>query len=117
MPPRELSKHQLSSRLEFQSHTPAFLRVLQNKIAGFREEDDEDEPQYENREEAVDEFGRSIRRDEPDLDEFGREIRKDSKENGEDPEEDGDEKPLVVVLKEGKHLTELEAENERRKGE
>ena len=31
-------------------------------------------------------------------------------------EDDGDEKPQVVVLKEGKHLTEREAENERRKG-
>lgn len=38
----------------------------------------------------------------------------------EDPgsgDEDVDEKPQVVVLKEGKHLTEREAENEKRKGE
>jgi hypothetical protein len=31
-------------------------------------------------------------------------------------EDDGDEKPQVVVLKAGKHLTEREAENVRRKG-
>ena len=31
-------------------------------------------------------------------------------------EEDGDEKPQVVVLREGKHMTAREAENERRKG-
>ena len=33
-----------------------------------------------------------------------------------DPEDIDDEKPLVVVLKEGKHLTEWEAENVKRKG-
>ena len=32
-------------------------------------------------------------------------------------EDDGDEKPQVVVLKAGKHLTEREAENVRRKGQ
>ena len=37
-------------------------------------------------------------------------------EHGQEDEDDGDEKPQVVVLKEGKHLTEREAENERRKG-
>ena len=37
-------------------------------------------------------------------------------ERGSADEDDGDEKPQVVVLKEGKHLTEREAENERRKG-
>ena len=37
-------------------------------------------------------------------------------EQGSADEDDGDEKPQVVVLKEGKHLTEREAENERRKG-
>ena len=35
---------------------------------------------------------------------------------GSEVEDDDDEKPQVVVLKEGKHLTEREAENEKRKG-
>ena len=31
-------------------------------------------------------------------------------------DEEGDEAPQIVVLKEGKHLTAEEAENEKRKG-
>lgn len=40
----------------------------------------------------------------------------DEREDGES-EESGDEKPQVVVLREGKHLSEVEVENEKRKGE
>lgn len=36
---------------------------------------------------------------------------------GSEDEDDRDEKPQVVVLKAGKHLTEREAENIRRKGQ
>jgi Domain of unknown function (DUF4604) len=36
---------------------------------------------------------------------------------GSEDEDDRDEKPQVVVLKAGKHLTEREAENVRRKGQ
>ena len=38
-------------------------------------------------------------------------------EPGSADEDDGDEKPQVVVLKAGKHLTEREAEDVRRKGQ
>ncbi len=134
MPPKEPTKHQLSARLQFQSQTPAFLRAFQNRISGRRDDEDEDAPQIEREyddsgrgEDDVDESGRSLG-----LDEFGREVRRDGSAEretrakreemkkrgvrGEELEEDGDEKPVVVVLKEGKHLTEFEAENERRKG-
>lgn len=133
MPSKEPTKHQLSARLQFQSHTPAFLRAFQNRVAGRRNDEDEDAPQIEGDygddvrdEDAVDEFGRSVSRPSR-LDEFGREVRRagSAEREKEDKreqmrrrglEEEEDEKPVVVVLKEGKHLTELEAENERRKG-
>ena len=137
MPPKEPTKHQLSARLQFQSRTPAFLRAFQNRVSGVRRGDeDEDAPQIEGEygdgdddgggdENAVDEFGRSVGR--PMLDEFGREVRRagsaerDKEAKREqikrrEMEEEEDEKPVVVVLREGKHLTEFEAENERRKG-
>ena len=132
MPPKEPTKHQLSARLQFQSHTPAFLRDFQNRISGRHDDEDEDAPQIEREydgsgrgEDDVDEFGRSLSR--PRLDEFGREIRRDGSAERETKAkreemkkrkmelEEEDEKPVVVVLKEGKHLTEFEAENERRK--
>ena len=132
MPPKEPTKHQVSARLQFQSQTPAFLRAFQNRVSGRRNDEDEDAPQIEGDygdgeedEDAVDEFGRSVGR--PLLDEFGREVRRAGSAEREkeakkeqirrrEMEEEEDEKPVVVVLKEGKHLTEFEAENERRKG-
>jgi hypothetical protein len=132
MPPKDPTKHQLSARLQFQSHTPAFLRAFQNRVSGRRDED-EDAPQiegdygdYGGGEDAVDEFGRSVSRPAR-LDEFGREIRRAGSAEREkeakmdqirrrEMEGEEDEKPVVVVLKEGKHLTEFEAENEKRKG-
>lgn len=122
MPPKkEFTKHQISHRLQFQSHTPNFLRAFQAKVSGFRTGDgdeDEDAPQYAN----GDEFATGG--DEPVVDEFGREIRRGSEEppkaqsrRDKNPEEDEeDEMPTVVVLKEGKHLSAREAENERRRG-
>ena len=132
MPPKEPTKHQLSARLQFQSHTPAFLRAFQNRISGRRDDEDEDAPQIEGEyydsgkgEDDIDEFGRSVGR--PQLDEFGRETRRVGSAEREantkkeemrrrEMQDEEDEKPVVVVLKEGKHLTEFEAENERRKG-
>ena len=134
MPPKEPTKHQLSARLQFQAQTPAFLRAFQNRMTGRRDDSDEDAPQIEGGpgdggrgedEDAVDEFGRSVGR--PVLDEFGREVRRAGSAEREreakkeqmrrrEMEEEEDEKPVVVVLKEGKHLSEFEAENERRKG-
>ena len=105
MPPKEPTRHQLSSRLAYNSQTPSFLLKLQNQVAGRATVDEEDEPQYL---EGLDEFGRERRPPIPE--------RPDDDERRSDDEDDADEKPVVVVLREGKHLTELEAKNERRKG-
>jgi hypothetical protein len=139
---RSPTRAQLSSKLAYEKKVPAFLRKLQNQYGGgggYRDDDDEDGPSYDHdeggyeddreggAEGGLDEFGREIRRPEPELDEFGREVRRppiptrppgnpgNADENEED-EDFEDERPQVVVLKEGKHLTEREAENMRRKG-
>ncbi|KAI6025051.1 hypothetical protein PISMIDRAFT_673118 [Pisolithus microcarpus 441] len=102
-PPKELSRYQLSSRLQYQSRTPAFLQRLQNRVQGGQAED-EYEPQYYD-----DGSGRPPIPVRPDIPE------RPSSERGSASEDDDDERPQVVVLKEGKHLTATEAENERRK--
>ncbi|KAJ8584854.1 hypothetical protein M405DRAFT_436974 [Rhizopogon salebrosus TDB-379] len=104
MSAKEPTRQQLSSRLRYQSHVPAFLQKFQNKIQGIADED-EDEPQYYD-----DGSGRPPIPVRPAIPE-----RPDN-DPGSADEDDADERPQVVVLKEGKHLTEREAENERRKG-
>ena len=101
----EPTRHQLSARLAYNGQTPSFLVKLQNQVAGRGTADDEDEPQYLD---SIDEFGRERRPPIPE--------RPGHDKGGSDDEDDADEKPMVVVLKEGKHLTELEAKNERRRG-
>ncbi|KAG2132947.1 hypothetical protein DEU56DRAFT_739281 [Suillus clintonianus] len=103
MSAKEPTRQQLSSRLQYQSHVPAFLQKFQNKIQGITDED-EDEPQYYD-----DGSGRPPIPVRPAIPE-----RPDD-DPGNVDEDDVDERPQVVVLKEGKHLTEREAENERRK--
>ena len=111
---REPTKHQLSSRLSYQQHTPNFLRRLQKNYGGGRrgdEEDEDDEPTYGDDDEFEDDgSGRPPIPVRPPIPER-------PKEDPGSGDEDVDEKPQVVVLKEGKHLTEREAENEKRKGE
>jgi hypothetical protein len=80
------------------------LQKFQNKVQGITDED-EDEPQYYD-----DGSGRPPIPVRPAIPE-----RPDD-DHGSVDEDDVDERPQVVVLKEGKHLTEREAENERRKG-
>lgn len=110
--PKDPTRHQVSSGLTYQAQTPAFLLKLQNKIHGIQP-DDEDEPQYEEEEFYDDGSGR------PPIPTRPRERPPIPERPGEDPgsadEESGDEKPQVVVLRQGKHLTERQAENERRK--
>uniref|UniRef100_A0A0W0EXI4 DUF4604 domain-containing protein n=1 Tax=Moniliophthora roreri TaxID=221103 RepID=A0A0W0EXI4_MONRR len=103
---KEPTRAQLSSRLAYQSHVPAFLQKLQNKMAGGPDEEEEDD------EWEYDGSGRPPipRRPRPPIPE------RPADNPGSEDEDDGDEKPQVVVLKEGKHLTEREVENIRRKG-
>ncbi|KAG7444834.1 uncharacterized protein BT62DRAFT_1007860 [Guyanagaster necrorhizus] len=103
MAPKEPTRAQLSSRLSYSQHTPAFLQKLQNRIAGIPDSDHEDDDEWE-----YDGSGRPPIPRRPAIPE-----RPESQPGSED-EDDRDEKPQVVVLKEGKHLTEREAENVRR---
>lgn len=105
MASREPTRHQLSSRLQYQSHVPAFLQKFHNRVKGIASEDDDDEPQYYD-----DGSGRPPIPVRPAI------PKRPSDDPGSADEDDEDEKPQVVVLKSGKHLTEREVENERRKG-
>jgi len=115
--PREPTKHQLSSRLSYQQHTPAFLRRLQKNYGGGRrgdedeEDEDEDEPTRGDDEFEDDGSGRPPIPVRPSIPER-------PKDNPGSEDEDGDdEKPQVIVLRQGKHLTEREVQNEKRKAQ
>ncbi|KAI0349728.1 hypothetical protein OH77DRAFT_1169273 [Trametes cingulata] len=99
---REPTRHQLSSKLTYQAKVPAFLQRIQQQTSGVRVDDEDDEYEYDG-------SGRPPIPRRPAIPE-----RPDD-EPGSAGEDDDDEKPQVVVLKEGKHLTEIEAENEKRK--
>lgn len=101
MAPKEPTRQQISSRLSYSQNTPSFLVKLQNRMAGVPDEEDDNE---------YDPSGRPAIPQRPAIPE-----RPDD-DPGSADEDDGDERPQVVVLKKGKHLTEREAENERRKG-
>lgn len=105
MPPKELNRHQFSSKLSYSQNTPSFLLKLQNRIAGIPDEEEEFDEEFED-----DGSGRPPIPRRPAIPE-----RPDG-DTGSADEDDADEKPQVVVLREGKHLTEREAENIRRKG-
>ncbi|PPQ76550.1 hypothetical protein CVT26_013262 [Gymnopilus dilepis] len=101
---REPTRAQFSSKLAYQSHTPNFLLKLQNRMNGVPDEEDDDEEfEYVG-------GGREPipKRPRPPIPE------RPAEDPGSADEDAGDEKPQVVVLKEGKHLTEWEAENIRR---
>lgn len=100
---KEPTRYQLSSRLAYKQNTPAFLQRLQNKVAGVPDEDEDDEYEYDG-------SGRPPIPKRPAIPE-----RPDD-DPGSADEDDGEEGPQIVVLKEGKHLSEREVENEKRKG-
>jgi hypothetical protein len=118
---REPTNAQLSSRLRYdQGDAPAFLSRLRAQVSGHAHHD-EDEPSYE----YEDEFdggdgGRPPIPRRPPIPtrpdgEAGSGDERDGK--GTLDEEDAeDEAPQIVVVKEGKHLSEREVENEKRKG-
>ncbi|KDR78799.1 hypothetical protein GALMADRAFT_209182 [Galerina marginata CBS 339.88] len=103
MAPREPTRAQLSSKLAYQANTPSFLLKLQNRMNGIpdEEEDDEEEFEYVG-------GGRAPIPRRPAIPE------RPAEDPGSADEDFADEKPQVVVLKAGKHLTEMEAENVRR---
>ncbi|KAH8983864.1 hypothetical protein EDB92DRAFT_1889139 [Lactarius akahatsu] len=107
MAPKEPTKHQLSSRLTYSQRTPAFLRKLQRQVSGIPDDISGDEDQeFED-----DGSGRPPIPRRPAIPE------RPADNPGSGDEDVDDEAPQVVVLKEGKHLSEQEAQNEKRKGE
>ncbi|KAH8117784.1 hypothetical protein DFH11DRAFT_858824 [Phellopilus nigrolimitatus] len=105
MAPKEPTRQQLSSRLAYSQSTPAFLQRLKNNIAGVADDEDTEFDEWE----ASGSSGRPPipRRPSP--------PQRPDDDPGSADEDDGDEKPQVVVLKEGKHMTEREAENAKRR--
>jgi hypothetical protein len=110
MPPKDPTNAQISSRLSYSQNTPTFLLKLQNRIAGIPDEPDE-YSEYGAGEFYDDGSGRPPIPQRPAIPE------RPEDDPGSADEDDGDEKPQVVVLREGKHLTEREVENAKRKGE
>ena len=106
MAPKEPTKHQLSARLSYSQNTPAFLRKLQSRVSGFPGDDSDENPEFED-----DGSGRPPIPRRPPIPE-----RPASNPGSGDDEDRDDEAPQVVVLKEGKHLSAREVENEKRKG-
>ena len=106
MPPRELTKHQLSSKLSYSQGTPAFLQRLKNQVAGVSSRDEEEE---------FDEWEASSGR--PPIPRRPSPPQRPEDDPGSADEDDDEEKPQIVVLREGKHMSAVEVENEKRKGE
>lgn len=109
MAPKEPTRAQLSSKLSYQAQVPSFLQKFKNKMNGIQDDEEED---YEDEEFEQVGGGREPipRRSRPAIPE------RPQNDPGSEDEDARDEKPQVVVLKAGKHLTEFEAENIRRKG-
>ena len=101
---KEPTRQQLSSRLAYNATTPAFLRRLQKQVAG--QDDSDDEQEFED-----DGSGRPPIPRRPAIPERPKD------DPGSADEDDLEERPQIVVLKEGKHLSQIEVENEKRKGE
>ena len=106
--PKEPTRHQLSSRLAYSQGTPAFIQRLKNQVAGVSDSaGDNDEDDFDSWE------GSSGR---PPIPRRPTPPSRPEGDPGSADEDEDDEKPQVVVLKEGKHLTAEEVENEKRKG-
>ncbi|TFK60008.1 hypothetical protein BDN72DRAFT_779953, partial [Pluteus cervinus] len=104
--PKEPTRARLSSRFAYSQQTPACLQMLQNQMTGF-EDSEGDEWEYDG-------SGRPPIPKRPQADADRDERPPIPERPADDPgsanEDDEDEKPQVVVLKQGKHLTEWEAE-------
>lgn len=109
MPPKDPTNAQISSRLSYSQNTPAFLQKFQNRVAGLPDEPEDDE--YDDGEFYDDGSGRPPIPQRPAIPE------RPEDDPGSADEDDGDERPQIVVLREGKHLSAHQAENEKRKGD
>lgn len=111
MAPKELTRQQVSSRLTYQGHTPSFLQKFKNRMEGIPDDDDDPYEEFE-----YDGSGRPPIPKRPPIPQRPPDNPGSADELDKLDEEDADdERPQVVVLKEGRHLTEREAENERRR--
>lgn len=106
MAPKDPTRYQLSSRLAYSQDTPRFLQRLKNSVAGHQNDDDTAED--------FDEWEATSGR--PPIPRRPTPPQRPEDDAGSADEDSGDEKPQIVVLKEGKHMSELEVENEKRKG-
>ncbi|KAI4522487.1 hypothetical protein K525DRAFT_268846 [Schizophyllum commune Loenen D] len=110
MAPKEPTRAQLSSRLAYNAQTPAFLRRFQNHVNGNADSDEEEgDPEWEEVGGGRPAIPRRPRDDRPPIP-----TRPDD-DPGSADEEAGDEAPQIVVLREGKHLSAREVENEKRR--
>ncbi|KAF9007541.1 hypothetical protein BDQ17DRAFT_1350846 [Cyathus striatus] len=100
--PKDPTRAQLSSKLSYQQHKPAFLQKLQNRMA------DDEEFEYVG-------SGRPPIPKRPSAPKRPAIPERPDEDPGSADEDDDDEKPQVVVLKEGKHLSEREVVNIKRK--
>ena len=107
MAPKEPTRHQLSSRLSYTQNTPKFLQKFQNRVTGVadqEEEEEDDEFEYDG-------SGRPPIPKRPPIPE------RPTDDPGSADEDRDDEAPQIVVVKQGKHMTEREVKNEQRMGE
>lgn len=107
MAPKDPTRYQLSSRLAYSQDTPRFLQRLKHSVGGHSNDEgvaDEDFDEWE----ATSGRPPIPRRPLP--------PQRPEGDVGSADEDSGDEKPQIVVLKKGKHMSELEVENEKRKG-
>jgi hypothetical protein len=109
MPPKHTNA-QYRSRLAYTTgNQPAFLRALQAQISGKPLPTDQGGDSGSGDWEQLDANRPAIPR-RPDAPDEG-----DAERDGSDDGDEGDERPQVVVLREGKHLSELEVINEKRR--
>ncbi|KAJ3866742.1 hypothetical protein EV359DRAFT_25073, partial [Lentinula novae-zelandiae] len=120
--PKSPTRAQLSSKLAYEKKVPKFLQRLKNQVEGKFDTSstphggyNDEEFEYINDGSGRPPVPRRPRSSSPHR--VGRPPipTRPDEDPGSADEDSDDEKPQVVVLKAGKHLSEREAENERRK--
>lgn len=100
---KDPTRHQISSKLGYHARTPAFLQKMKRRVEGKADEDEDEEYEWDG-------TGRPPIPRRPSIPE------RPEGDPGSAGEDDEDEAPQVVVLKEGKHLSAREVQNEKRQG-